>query len=244
MIRGLYTAAAGMLASQSQSDIIADNMANVRTPGFKEELSGLRTFPSMLIDRVGTAAPAVLGSLGTGVVVDPVTRLNLGGSLRSTGVRTDLALTGRGYFAVQTPQGVRYTRNGRFQLGTNGILQTADGYPVLGSNGVIGPLSRNFTVGDDGTVTDGGKTAGQIRVADIPAGALIREGDSLYASSRGTVPAVGIEVHQGYLETSNVDVAGQMVDMISVMKSYEANQKVIQTEDSTLDKAVNEVGKV
>lgn len=233
-----------MLASQSQSDIIADNMANVRTPGFKEELAGLRTFPSMLIERAGTATPAVLGSLGTGVVVDPVTRLNLEGSLRSTGVRTDLALTGRGYFAVQTPQGVRYTRNGRFQLGANGILQTADGYPVVGLNGVIGPLTGNFTVGADGTVTDGGKTVGKIRMADIPAGALIREGDSLYASSRGTVPALGVGVHQGYLETSNVDVAGQMVDMISVMKSYEANQKVIQTEDSTLNKAVNEVGKV
>lgn len=238
-----------MLAAQGQSDIIADNMANVRTPGFKEENVSLRAFPAMLIARVGgdnqgAIAPIVLGTLGTGVVVDQATRLNLPGSLQSTGLHTDLALTGSGYFAVQTPQGARYTRNGRFQLGAGGMLQTADGYPVLGSKGMIGPLSQNFKVEADGTVTDGGKTVDRIRLVNIPNQALTREGSSLYASSQPATAATGVEVHQGFIEASNVDVAGQIVKMMTVMKAYEANQKVIQTEDSTLDKAVNEVGKV
>lgn len=249
MIRGLYTAASGMLASQNQSDVIADNLANLRTPGFKEETSSLRAFPDMLISRMGgdsqgAAPPAVLGTLGTGVAVDPTTRLNLAGNLESTGLSTDMALTGNGYFVVQTPQGERYTRNGRFQLGSGGMLQTSDGYPVVGDQGAVGPLSQNFTVGADGTVTDGGKTVAQLRLVDVPANALVREGNSLYSSTQPATQAAGAEVHQGILESSNVDSASQMVDMISVMRAYEANQKVIQTEDSTLDKAVNEVGKV
>lgn len=252
MIRGLYTGAAGMLAAQTQSEIIGDNVANVRTPGYKEEDGILKAFPDMLIERTalanGKAENVLIGSMGTGVVVDSVARLNVQGALQTTDLSTDLAFATPGFFAVQTPQGERFTRNGRFQLDVNGILQTSEGFPVLGENGPIGPLSNSFAVSADGIVSDQGLEIDRLRVVQIPEETLIREGQSLYSASQpeqiqdaemGTV-----QIRQGAIEGSNVDITGQMTKMITVMKAYEANQKVIQTLDSTLDKAVNEVGKV
>lgn len=251
MIRGLYTSASGMLAAQTQSEIIADNVANVRTPGYKEELASTKAFPSMLIERLGgnpgpEATP--IGGMGTGVVIDRVALANVQGTLQTTDLKTDVALTTPGYFAVQTPQGERYTRNGHFELNANGMLQTPDGYPVLGEQGPLGPLSTEFNVNSDGTIMDGGKNVGRLRVVDIPAEALQREGQSLYASAQPVQPLTrgtsAVQIRQGSVEGSNVDISGQMVQMITVMKAYEANQKVIQTQDATLEKAVNEVGKI
>ncbi|MEA4900864.1 flagellar hook-basal body protein [Desulfitobacterium sp.] len=252
MIRGLYTGAAGMLATQTQSEIIGDNIANVRTPGYKEEDGIVKAFPEMLMERTGLAngqpENAMIGSMGTGVVVDSIARLNVQGAIETTDLATDLALTSPGFFAVQTPDGERYTRNGRFQLNTNGILQTADGYPVLGENGPIGPLSNSFMVSTDGTVSDQDQVIDHLRVVQIPAEALVREGQSLYSSSQPAqivnVDMGNVQMRQGAIEASNVDIPGQMTKMITVFKAYEANQKVIQTQDSTLDKAVNEVGRI
>ncbi|MHB1650857.1 MAG: flagellar basal-body rod protein FlgF [Desulfitobacteriaceae bacterium] len=249
MIRGLYTGAAGMLAAQTESDIISDNVANIRTPGYKEEEGSATAFPTLLMERLGGSGgqpsqATPIGSMGTGVMVDRIVRLNTLGELQATGVGTDLALTSQGFFAVQTPQGERYTRNGRFQLGASGQLQTPDGYPVLGVQGTLGPLSSQFTVGADGTVLDQGKTVGRLRLVTLPENALQREGSSLYASSQPPQAAQAVQVKQGSIEGSGVDMAGQMVKMISVMRAYEANQKVIQTQDATLEKAVNEVGKI
>ncbi|HVJ49569.1 flagellar hook-basal body protein [Desulfitobacterium sp.] len=252
MIRGLYTGAAGMLASQTQSDIIADNVANVRTPGYKEEDGIVKAFPDMLIERTaltnGRAENTLIGSMGTGVVVDRVARMNVQGALQTTDLPTDLAVTSPGFFAVQTPDGERYSRNGHFQISANGTLQTADGLSVLGENGPIGTLSKTFTVSADGTVSDQGRVIDRLKLVQIPQETLVREGQSLYSSAQpGQIQNVGlgtIQIRQGAVEGSNVDIPGQMTKMITVMRAYEANQKVIQTLDTTLDKAVNEVGKV
>ena len=251
MIRGLYSSALGMLASQAQSGIISDNIANVRTPGYKEEIGTNTAFPAVLIERMGgnqTSAPTPLGGMGTGVSVDSATLANVQGALQPTGVKTDLALTSPGYFVVQTPGGERYTRNGHFQLNSKGGLQTPDGYALLGQKGPIGPLSPDFSVNSDGTILDKGQSVDQLRVVQIPANGLQREGQSLYSSTQ-PVQASGaaggaVQIVQGSVEASNVDISGQMVQMMAAMKAYEANQKVIQTEDGMLDKAVNEVGKI
>ncbi|AHF07762.1 flagellar hook-basal body protein [Desulfitobacterium metallireducens] len=252
MIRGLYTATAGMLATQTQSEIIGDNVANVRTPGYKQEDGILKAFPDMLIERTaltnGMSENTLIGSMGTGVVVDSVARMNVQGALQTTDLPTDLAFASPGFFTVQTPEGERYTRNGRFQINAEGTLQNADGFPVLGEKGPIGPLSSAFTVSTNGTVSDQGQVIDRLRMVRIPEETLIREGQSLYSSSQpaqiqnaemGTV-----QIRQGAIEGSNVDISGQMTKMITVMNAYQANQKVIQTTDSTLEKAVNEVGKV
>jgi len=236
-----------MLAAQTLSEVIGDNVANVKTPGYKEQLASNVSFPSMLIERMGgnqVSGTVNIGGLGTGVGVDRAALSNVQGALQTTDVNTDLALTSPGYFVVQTPGGQRYTRNGQFQIDSKGTLQTPDGNAVLGEKGPIGPLSSNFSVKADGTIMDKGKIIDRLRVVDIPAAALEREGQSLYSATQPVQVSAGAQVLQGSIEASNVDLSGQMVQMMTVMKAYEANQKVIQTEDSMLDKAVNEVGKI
>lgn len=250
MIRGLYTAAAGMLAAQSQSEIIGDNIANINTPGFKQEEGSNRAFPTLLLDRINNGENperTPIGAIGTGVVVDRSTLLTVPGTLDTTGNATDLALISDQnravFFSVQTPNGVRYTQNGRFQLSPAGQLQTMDGYPVLGENGPIGPLDSDFTVTPEGAVLNGaGAEVGRLALVELP-GTLVREGNSLYSSNQA-VRAGNVAVKQGAYEVSNVDLTDQITNMMTVMRAYEANQRVIQTEDSTLDKAANEIGKV
>lgn len=254
MIRGLYTAASGMLVTQRQNEMISENIDNLENPGYREEEASVEAFGPMLINRIGGAGGNAsegvpIGAMGTGARADRVVIKNAPGLIRSTGEATDLALGSAGFFVVQTGQGERYTRNGHFRLDPQGQLVTLAGQPVLGENGVIGPLSPEFKVSAEGTVTDQGRTVAQLRVVDFQPGTLQREGKTtLYAAAQGAAPAVvaraDIQVSQGTLEESNVNLDSQMVNMITVMRAYEANQKMIQTQDSTLEKAVNEVGKV
>jgi flagellar basal-body rod protein FlgF len=249
MIRGLYIGASGMLATQTQSEIVADNVANINTPGYKGQEASNKAFPSMLMERTsstgGISESTPIGNMGAGVVIDRITRMNLQGVLQTTEHSTDLALTTNGFFVVDTPNGERFTRNGHFMINSEGMLQTPEGFPVLGENGAIGPLTKNFTVDSQGIITDEGQTMGQLRIVGIQEGALVREGQSLYASTEPVQSLTGnAGIQQGSLEGSNVDMSGQMVKMITVMRAYEANQKVIQTQDATLDKAVNEIGRI
>lgn len=247
MIRGLYTSASGMTAAQTQSEVIGDNVVNVKTPGYKEQLASNISFPSILIQRMGgspTPEATPIGDLGTGVGVDRVALSNVQGALETTGLKTDLALTSPGYFVVQTPAGERYTRNGNFQLNSQGMLQTPDGNAVLGINGPIGPLSSEFTVSAEGMIMDQDQKVDRLRMVEIPTIALQREGQSLYRASQPVQVSTGAQVLQGSVELSNVDISGQMIQMMTVMKAYEANQRVIQTQDEMLGKAVNEVGKI
>ncbi len=252
MIRGLYTSTAGMLAAQSQSEIIGDNIANLSTPGFKQEQGSNHSFPTLLLERIndGSKIPeqTPIGSIGTGVVVDRTARLTVQGALNTTGISTDLALVSDQnqpiFFAVQTDNGVMYTRNGRFQLSAEGQLQTMDGHAVLGENGPINGLDVNFTVSSDGMVLNGqGEEVDRLVVRQLPEDNLTRVGNSLYTSTQAT-QAQNFQVKQGAFEASNVDLTTQITKMMTVMRAYEANQRVIQTQDATLDKAVNEVGKV
>ena len=247
MIRGLYTSATGMLAAQTQSEVIGDNVANLKTPGYKEQLASNISFPSLLIQRMGgnqASETVQIGGLGTGVGVDRAALSNVQGALQTTDVKTDLALTSPGYFVVQTPGGERYTRNGHFQLDANGMLQSPDGYALLGEQGPIGPLSSDFSVSAGGTIMDQGRIIDRLRVVEIPTDALQREGQSLYSASQPIQVSTAAQVLQGSVEASNVDLSGQMIQMMTVMKAYEANQRVIQTQDEMLGKAVNEVGKI
>ena len=247
MIRGLYTSASAMLAAQTQSEVIGDNVANVKTPGYKEQLASNISFPAMLIERMGgntSPEPVQIGWLGTGVGVDRASLSNTQGALETTDLKTDLALTSPGYFVVQTPGGDRYTRNGHFQLDANGMLESPEGYALQGEKGTIGPLSSEFVVKADGTVMDNGQRIDRLRVVNIPTDALKREGQSLYSVTQPVQVSTDAQVLQGSIEASNVDLSGQMIQMMTVMKAYEANQKVIQTQDEMLSKAVNEVGKI
>jgi len=260
MIRGLYTSASGMVVEQNRNDTIANNLANVNTAGYKKDIAAFRAFPEMLIQRLNDPEkipgvnPAgqpvmpnrnpVIGTLGTGAVVDEIFTSHAMGALKQTGANLDFALGSDGYFVVNTPQGERYTRNGSFKLDAAGYLVTSEGYQVMGQAGPIRIQGDKITVDEGGTVRIDGNEVDTLRVVDFAdKRAMTKVGDSLF-SGNGAAAARQVKVLQGYQETSNVNPISEMVNMITVMRSYEANQKAVQSHDNLLGKAVNEVGRI
>ncbi|NIZ47025.1 flagellar hook-basal body protein [Entomospira nematocerorum] len=169
MVRGLYIGASGMQANENRMNVVANNLANVDLTGYKKDVSILKSFPEMLIQRshdngvvklpIGSYdSSPIVGKLGTGVEYNETFTTFEQGSLKQTGNAFDLALANnddtiaRGFFVIETPQGERYTRNGTFILGKEGYLETKDGYRVLGDNGPIQVKLHNFVVGKDGTI--------------------------------------------------------------------------------------------
>lgn len=247
MIKGIYTAASGMLAESVRSDVTANNLANANTTGFKREVAVNKEFASVLMRRIndGDAEP-VIGRLGLGAGVDEISTVHTTGMVRSTGNPLDVAIDGKGFFAVETPAGIRYTRNGSFTQNSLGELVTADGRRVLGENGPIRLTAGPAHIGEDGRVFSGETEVGRLRlVAFANEKSLVKEGDSLFrdAANQRPMPAAGA-LRQGFLEQSNVNVVSEMVNLITAYRAYEINAKTVQAHDQLLDKAVNEVGKV
>lgn len=254
MIRGIYAAASGMVANFRRQLILTNNISNVSTPGYKQDVTASSEFANLLIATDGEAQSGALGPwdfvgpTGAGTELDAVRLDPSQGALTETGNPLDLAISGPGYFAVQTPSGTVYTRNGTFFRDSLGRLSTADGGLVLGENGPIQIPAGEIVVGWDGTLTAGNDVAGRIRVVDFgPEENMIKLGNNYLAPENAGAqeqPAAGAAISQGFLEHSNVDLAKAMVDVMSAMRSYEASQKMIQLQDQTLAAAVNEVGKV
>jgi flagellar basal-body rod protein FlgG len=165
------------------------------------------------------------------------------GSYKSTDSRVDIALSGEGFFAVQTPLGERYTRNGSFKLGKEGILETKEGYPVLGENGIINLEDDRIFINEDGIMytSEDMEVVDRLRVVRFDNERYLKKsGSSLYIDTEISGSAYIAEGNerpqflQGYLETSNVNVVNEMVQMIEVNRAYEANQKTIQAEDTMM----------
>lgn len=301
MIRGLYTAASGMLALQHRQESLSNNLANINTPGFKQDDGVLRSFPEQLLSRMNDNAPnipgvpsmpgqpAQIGSLHTGVYMSEALPNFAQGDIEQTDNQYDVALTDnlpipqnavrvnnkpvqpRLFYTVARLENlaeaapeeqVRYTRNGSWSVNNEGYLVTSDGYYVLDNqrraiqiNDVDELAGKSLKINSSGEVFLPDQAAPVrlgIRVANNPL-ELIREGNNLYRYE-GDVPLDNLEAHpeyhgfyavrQGWLERSNVDPTRTMTDMMTVLRAYEANQRVITTVDATLDKAVNEIGRV
>ncbi|GIN69731.1 flagellar hook-basal body complex protein FlhO [Bacillus sp. J14TS2] len=259
MLRGLSTAASGMYAQQRKTDLITNNLANMNTPGYKESQSAIRAFPEMLLQKVGGMEkpnlPREVGSINTGVYMQETMPKYVQGDLHQTNQNTDLALTngpnGSVFFTVEDQNQVKYTRNGRFVLDGDGVLTTSEGIPVLDRQGNQITLdSDQFTVTANGTIMENENQIAQlgITLATDPH-ELIQEGNGLLRVEEGVadLPFADQEpfiVSQGFYERSNVDSSRAMTEMLSAYRSFEANQKIVQAYDRSLDKAVNEVGKV
>jgi len=285
MIRGLYTAASGMLARWNEMDVVSNNLANVDTVGFKKDEVLLKAFPEMLIRRMKSdgvvqfplgsydIAP-VVGQLGTGVEVNDIqTRFDQGMNMKKTHNDFDLALEGKGFFAVETERGERFTRNGSFLIDDNSYLVTKEGYKVLGENGYIQVKHNNFKVDKDGTILynsiypnedlgimvdreqnsfDFPQIKDRLKIVNFyDPRELVKEGNNFFRESihsgKPDILEVGggrPNVMQGFLETSNVNPVLEMVKMISIQRNYEANSKVLQTQDQLLGKATNELARV
>ena len=266
MFRGLYTATSGMMSQNRHQQVLTNNLSNANTPGFKKDDSAIRSFPEQLIKAMNTNQPAPIGTLSTGVYLQEAIPSFLQGPLQETGHSTDFALVddnlpetpdgqrGNLLFAVENEDGdMRYTRNGQFTVDAQGFLATSFGQRVLGEN--LQPVQvgdSGFTVQENGQITrQDGTDAGNLWIgATTDPAQLIKEGHHLlnWAGPEADVPALAADggnyVKQGFIEQSNVDLTRTMTDMMMAYRGFESNQKVIQAYDRSMEKAVNEIGRV
>ncbi len=260
MKRGLYTASTGMTTQMQRMDVISNNLANVNTTGFKRDDASIRTFDDIFINRVNEPKDQYgnpffnenIGDLGFGVTIDKVSTDFTTGSHMITESGLDFAIDGDGFFTVAVPQNdgtitEMYTRNGSFKLTQDGFLVTNDNYFVQGQNGSIN-LSQYGSmpsVSARGEIVVNGEVVDQLKFVAVEDNTTLRKvNDDYYRTTEQSVltPATG-SIRQGYLETSNVNTVQEMVELISISRNYETNQKVIQTEDTLMSKVANDIGR-
>lgn len=349
MIRGLYIAASSAISENKRIDVIANNIANVNTSGFKKDSLITESFPDVLIKRIGprdsedfasgtpntgnvgvesdgglyyasakngffnvqtptgisksksirftvndegyvttpqgdyvlglngpiyagqkditvndrgeiSAGGTVLdrlkvsnpvgfiGNMSYGVRADEVFTSFEQGPLNQSGNPLDAAFQGKGFFAIETPKGERYTRNGEFTLDAEGYLTTKEGYKVLGQNGYIQIEGKNIIINEKGQIYSDENEIDTLKLVDFNDYKLLqKDGEALFGDASGdpaNMKAAEGLILQGFSEASNVNSIKQMVEMITVLRSYEANQKVIKTHDELLGKSVNEIGRL
>ncbi len=259
MIRSLWTAASGMTAQQLNIDVVANNLANVNTVGFKKSRADFQDVLYQTMKAAGapsSASTEVPTGIQVGLGTRPVAvqKLFVQGDFQQTGGELDMAIEGAGFFAITQPNGeTAYSRAGGFKLDGNGRLVTSEGYP-LEPEITIPADTTSVTIGSDGTVSvfvSGGATAtevGTIQLANFsnPAG-LVSLGKNLFSTSPSSGEAVvGVAgenglgtISQSFLEMSNVEVVDEMVNMIVGQRAYEINAKAISTADEMLQTANN-----
>ena len=249
MIQGLYAAASGMVAIEAQQATVANNIANAATAGFKRQSAVQEGFYTYFQNSLKNPFHFdVVTAPGGGSKVVETFSDTSAGVLTETGNTLNVALQGPGYLAVDTPQGERFTRSGDFGIDIDGHLATPDGYKVQSLAGAPLDVSGGAVVIDrDGGVKVNGVAVGQLRLVEFEDPHMLnREGSTLYAASEAALErsseAADTQVIQSYLESSNVQVAQEMVNMIMGLRAYASNQKVINTVDETMSRLIEQVG--
>lgn len=256
MVKGLYTAYTGMINQQNRMDIMTNNLANAATTGYKKEGTTTQAFDEVLAYKIKDASAAYqnlnIGSMSMGAKIGEAYTDYSQGSFEVTDNEYDVALDGKGFFSIAFTNkageaSVKYTRDGSFTLNKEGYLVTKDGDYVLGKNGPI-QLNTNLETRVDslGNIYQDNVLTDAFRIVDFDDyNYLSKYGENLYDMlDGGTAMPADCKVQQGALETSNINVVSEMVNMIAITRNYESNQKIIQSIDGTLDKAVNQVGKI
>ena len=248
MIKGIFSSASGMQPHSVKLEVIANNLANIDTTGFKKDNVFLQVLNEQQAIKRTNAGYGDLAALDAREYTDFTQ-----GSFQTTSNPLDVALLGDGFFTVETPQGLRYTRNGNFSLAQDGTIQTSDGYPVLGTAGRLridnwSKISTgDISISPRGELTVDKLTIGQLRISDFPKPyQLEKAGNSFFAPKEKVVPieaGANTVIKQGMLEESNIDAIEEMVSMIELNRSYETDQRMTTIQDGTLDKAM-EIGKV
>lgn len=257
MVRGLFTAYTGMANEQKRLDIISNNIANAATVGYKKESVTNESFDEVLALKIRDGSEAHLtrkiGDMSLGVKIGEVYTDYGQGPLRTTGNTYDLAIEGKGFFAVRVTdragnESVHYTRDGSFKITQDGHIVDTNGNPLQSDSGdaQVPVDAAEVSIGVDGTIYADGVAVDRITMVDFSDyDYLEKVGDVSYRAIQGAemIEATGV-MHQGLTEQSNVQAVSEMVQMIVITRAYEANQKVIQTTDTMLDKAANSVGRV
>lgn len=266
MVKGLYTAHTGMVNEMKRMDILANNLANSDTYGYKKEGATTHSFKDELAIKIKDTSnyglPKTIGSITYGVHLGEGYTDWTEGSFKVTDNATDLAIGGQGFFAIafmdkNGQTSIKYTRDGAFKVNSDGYLVTADGDHVLNATGALNSdasqqnwvrvdPNAQFEVNALGYITQDDRIVGTVGMVDVDNYDYLKKyGENLYELTEGgNIIASDAEIEQGALETSNVNVVNEMVNMITIQRAYEAGQKVITSIDGTLDKAVNTVGRV
>ena len=263
MVRGLYTAASGALVAQSQIDVIANNLANVNTAGFKRSLLQVQAQPLREISRYqtdpgrapgarvnGVATAADVGALGNGSQVYDTPAIFEQGAIAATGNDLDVALSGPGFFTIRDGNGaLSYTRDGAFVEDAQGYLTAQNGDRVLERNGqpVQLPQQGQVQIARDGTISVNGTPTGQqLGIVEFANTVALRpQGSQRFVDTGGATPraATNTSALQGSLEKSNADVIGSMLGLITAERWYQANLNVAQSQDQLNGFAISAVGK-
>jgi flagellar basal-body rod protein FlgG len=256
MVRGIDTAASAMVGITALNDILANNLANINTPGFKQSNVTFKSIQDVVLKRSDSSnsgnnnTPAV-GTISLGSVVDSNAVDFRQGGIKSTSNPLDLAIDGKGFFEIKTPNGTAYTRNGSFKRLSNGEIATNEGYILQGNNGPIKLENKDLQklmVNSDGTIEYEGEVINKVKVVEFKnVYDLQPVGNSIFKlnnSQNKPELAKHFELTQKALENSNSNVVETMVNSITGMRTYDSLAKVIETNKNTLGKAVNEVGRL
>ncbi len=257
MVRTLYTAYTGMKNEQYRLDIISNNLANVSTAGYKEESVANQSFDDVMAIKIRDVSEAwsdrPVGKMSLGVKLGEVYTDYKQGSVRETGNTFNLALEGKGFFALRVvnqngEESIKYTRDGNFRMTNDGLIVDAYGNNLQSESGnlQIPTEATEVSISPDGTVRADGVVIDNIVVRDFADyDYLNKYGDNMYETIEGAEEQeTSALIMQGFIEQSNVNSVREMVEMINITRAYEANQKVIQTTDSMLEQVTTSVGRV
>ena len=253
MLRGLYTAYTGMRNEQYRMDIMSNNLANADTTGFKKEGSTSQAYAEVMAVKIKDVSenpntPKRLGKMSLGVKIGETFTDFSQGSLRDTGNTYDIAIGGSGFFNIEFTNkagetSTKYTRDGGFTLSKDGYLVSKDGDYVLGENVRI-QLSTpaGTTVFDrSGNIFQDDRLVASLKITDFEdTNYLTHYGETMWDAKEGAVEqdAEDAQIYQGYLEMSNASVVKEMVNMITISRQYESNQKMLTTFDESLEKSM------
>jgi len=257
MIRGLYTAASGMIVQQKRQENTSNNIANIETPSFKRQSLIVEARDSLGVIKRNCGENTSIGTIEMGVEIDGTVMDFSQGLLRETGLHGDLAIDGQGYFITELPSGqTAYTRSGSVRRDTEGILRNAEGFCICGekaSGGRVEPIkieTEKFTVDGEGNIIDDdGKRIYKIVLADFEDLSLLKEDEAGVlvlpeGEEDNEISAKNARIVSGMKEASNVNALDEMVKLMEISRSFESNQRILQSLDETLGKAVNELGKL
>lgn len=227
MISGIFNLIDGALIQQQKFETISNNLANINTDGFKKDVVSFKETLTMAIGSETDFSP---------------------GQARYTGNKLDVALGAKGFFKIDTPNGIRYTRNGSFTIKADGVLVTQNGDTVLGQNGPIHVIGNKVTIGTDGQIVVDNEPAGKFLIADFEEPQLLKkEGGSYYVyqgDDSGISTAGDVMVRQDYLESSNVNPTEEMIKMIETYRVFESLQKAISSMDQASKEMINVYGTI
>jgi len=245
MDNSLLVSLSQQLAAYRAMDVIANNLANGSTPGFKREAAKFEEYVAHVRPAEDQTGPQTLS-----FVKDAGVMRDLGqGELTATGSPYDFAINGKGFFAVQTPQGMRYTRDGHFSLNQDGVLVTSDGYPVQGDGGAITvtPSDGQISVGHDGIISSilngASNQIGKLQVVDFASErGMVKQGANLYSTTQTATPVTDSTIAQHMLESSNVSPVIEITHMVEVMRAYQMTATMTNSEEQLMRQAISQLG--